>query len=61
VRRKRISSRIFARAEELDVILLLDEGDALLTRRTEVQNANDRYANLETNYLLQRLESFEGI
>jgi SpoVK/Ycf46/Vps4 family AAA+-type ATPase len=54
-------SRIFARAEELDVILLLDEGDALLTRRTEVQNANDRYANLETNYLLQRLESFEGI
>jgi hypothetical protein len=54
-------SRVFARAEELDVILLLDEGDALLTRRTDVHNANDRYANLETNYLLQRLESFEGI
>jgi len=54
-------SRVFARAEELDVILLLDEGDSLLTRRTDVQNANDRYANLETNYLLQRLESFEGI
>jgi ATPase family associated with various cellular activities (AAA) len=52
---------IFARAEELDVILLLDEGDALLTRRTNVQTSNDRYANLETNYLLQRLESFEGI
>lgn len=51
----------FARAEELDVILLLDEGDALLTRRTIVQTSNDRYANLETNYLLQRLETFEGI
>jgi hypothetical protein len=54
-------SQIFARAEELDVILLLDEGDALLTQRTAVQTANDRYANLETNYLLQRIESFEGI
>jgi hypothetical protein len=52
---------VFARAEELDVVLLLDEGDALLTRRTDVQTANDRYANLETNYLLQRLESYEGI
>ena len=53
--------RVFASAEELDIILLLDEGDALLTQRTGVQNANDRYANLETNYLLQRLESYEGI
>jgi hypothetical protein len=53
--------RVFARAEELDIILLLDEGDALLTQRTGVQSANDRYANLETNYLLQRLESYEGI
>jgi hypothetical protein len=54
-------NQIFSRAEELDVILLLDEGDALLTQRTSVQTSNDRYANLETNYLLQRLESFEGI
>lgn len=54
-------ARIFAFVEELDVILLLDEGDALLTRRTNVGSANDRYANLETNYLLQRLEAFEGI
>ncbi|HEY6190253.1 MAG TPA: ATP-binding protein [Pyrinomonadaceae bacterium] len=54
-------NRIFARAEELDVILLLDEGDALLTQRTSVQTSNDRYANLETNYLLQRLETYEGI
>ncbi len=54
-------NQVFARAEELDVILLLDEGDALLTRRTSVQTSNDRYANLETNFLLQRLETFEGI
>jgi hypothetical protein len=54
-------SQLFARAEEQDIILLLDEGDALLTARTDVRNANDRYANLETNYLLQRLEQYEGI
>jgi hypothetical protein len=54
-------ARVFAFVEELDVILLLDEGDSLLTQRTNVSSANDRYANLETNYLLQRLESFEGI
>jgi ATPase family associated with various cellular activities (AAA) len=54
-------NQVFSRAEELDVMLLLDEGDALMTRRTDVRNANDRYANLETNYLLQRLENYEGI
>ncbi|HQU81629.1 MAG TPA: ATP-binding protein [Pyrinomonadaceae bacterium] len=54
-------AKVFALVEELDVILLLDEGDSLLTQRTSVSSANDRYANLETNYLLQRLESFEGI
>jgi hypothetical protein len=53
--------RVLSRAEELDVVVLLDEGDALMTRRTEVANANDRYANLETNFLLQRLETFRGI
>jgi hypothetical protein len=53
--------QLFSRAEELDVVLLIDEGDALLTSRTAVQSSNDRYANLETNFLLQRLESYEGI
>ena len=53
--------RVLSRAEALDVILLLDEGDALLGSRTDVKSANDRYANLETNYLLQRLESYQGI
>jgi SpoVK/Ycf46/Vps4 family AAA+-type ATPase len=54
-------NEVFSRAEELDVVLLLDEGDALMTQRTDVQSSNDRYANLETNYLLQRLETYEGI
>ena len=53
--------RVLSVAEELDVILLIDEGDALLGNRTEVRSANDRFANLETNYLLQRLETYEGI
>jgi hypothetical protein len=52
---------LFGQAEELDVVLLVDEGDALMTRRTDVRSSNDRYANLETDYLLQRLESYEGI
>ena len=51
----------FAAAEELDAILLLDEGDALMTARTDVGSSNDRYANLETNFLLQRIECFTGI
>jgi hypothetical protein len=54
-------NRLFDSAEELDVMLLLDEGDALLTQRTDVHSANDRYANLETNFLLQRMETFQGI
>ena len=54
-------NQVFALAEELDVVLLFDEGDALMTQRTSVNNANDRYANLETNYLLQRIESYDGI
>jgi SpoVK/Ycf46/Vps4 family AAA+-type ATPase len=53
--------QVLSRAEALDVILLLDEGDSLLANRTEVKSANDRYANLETNYLLQRLETYQGI
>jgi SpoVK/Ycf46/Vps4 family AAA+-type ATPase len=53
--------RVLSLAEELDVVLLFDEGDGLLARRTSIQSSNDRYANLETNFLLQRLESFEGI
>lgn len=58
---EKMLDRAFAAAEERDIVLLLDEGDALMARRTDVGNANDRYANLETNFLLQRLENFSGI
>jgi hypothetical protein len=51
----------FAAAEECDVVLLLDEGDALMANRTAVGTSNDRYANLETNFLLQRVEAYDGI
>ena len=53
--------QVLTHAEALDVVLLLDEGDSLLGGRTDVKSANDRYANLETNYLLQRLENYQGI
>jgi hypothetical protein len=53
--------KVLTIAEELGVVLLLDEGDSLMARRTDVNDANDRYANLETNFLLQRLEGFSGI
>lgn len=53
--------RVLSAAQALDVMLLLDEGDALLAPRTEVGSSNDRYANLETNFLLQRLESHAGL
>lgn len=53
--------RAFCAAEDLDCILLIDEGDALMARRTDVGGANDRYANLETNFLLQRIEAFDAI
>lgn len=53
--------QLLSRAEALDVILLLDEGDGLMAQRTDVRSANDRFANLETNFLLQRLESHAGI
>jgi hypothetical protein len=54
-------SAVFERAAELDVVLLIDEGDALMTRRTDVHSSNDRYANLQTNHLLQQLEAHDGI
>ncbi|MBA3461691.1 MAG: ATP-binding protein [Deltaproteobacteria bacterium] len=52
---------LFDAAEAGHAILLFDEADALFGKRTDVKSSNDRYANLETNYLLQRLESFTGI
>ncbi|MBN8442669.1 MAG: ATP-binding protein [Thauera sp.] len=54
-------AELFARAEHADVVLLFDEADSLFGKRTEVKDANDRFANQQTNYLLQRIESYEGI
>jgi hypothetical protein len=54
-------ARIFEAAEAGHALLLFDEADALFARRTDVKSAVDRYANLEVNYLLQRIESFGGV
>jgi SpoVK/Ycf46/Vps4 family AAA+-type ATPase len=54
-------SRIFEAADAGHALLLFDEADALFGKRTEVKSAVDRYANLEVNYLLQRIESFGGV
>ncbi|WUJ32807.1 ATP-binding protein [Streptomyces sp. NBC_00388] len=53
--------RIFTEADRADAVLLFDEADAVFGKRSEVTSSNDRYANLESAYLLQRLESFDGI
>jgi len=52
---------LFDAAEAGHAILLFDEADSLFAKRTQVQSSNDRYANLEVNYLLQRMEAFAGI
>lgn len=52
---------IFEAAERAQAVLLFDEADALFGKRTEVSDAHDRYANLETAYLLSRLERFDGL
>ena len=54
-------SQLLARAEQADIVLLFDEADSLFGRRTEITDSNDRFANAQTNYLLQRIESYEGI
>jgi AAA+ superfamily predicted ATPase len=52
---------LFREAEAAGVVLFFDEADALFTQRTEVREARDRYANLETGFLLQRLEDHAGL
>jgi hypothetical protein len=54
-------ARIFAEARTGNAILFFDEADALFGKRTEVSDAHDRYANIETSYLLQQMEEYEGI
>jgi hypothetical protein len=54
-------STLFAAAEHADVVLFFDEADALFAARTEISDSNDRFANAQTNYLLQRIEDYDGI
>lgn len=53
--------KIFVKAEHKDWILFFDEADALFGKRSNVQNAHDKYANQEVSYLLQRVEDFPGL
>ena len=54
-------AKIFDEAETSHAVLFFDEADSLFAKRTEVKSSNDRYANLEVNYLLQRMETFDGV
>jgi len=53
--------RLFNAAESAGAILFFDEADALFGKRSEVKDSHDRYANIEISYLLQQLETFNGI
>ena len=53
--------RLFDAAEDGGAILFFDEADALFGKRSEVKDSHDRYANIEINYLLQRLEAYRGL
>jgi ATPase family associated with various cellular activities (AAA) len=54
-------AEVFDAGEDGQAIILFDEADSLFAKRTEVKSSVDRYANLEVNYLLQRLDTFEGV
>ncbi len=53
--------RIFDEAQDSHAMLLFDEADSLFGKRTELKSAQDRFANLEVNYILQRMETFDGV
>lgn len=53
--------QIFAAAEHSNNVLLFEEADALFGKRSEIHDAHDRYANIETSYLLQKMEQYEGV
>jgi hypothetical protein len=54
-------SALFRTAEEASAVLLLDEADELFGKRTGVKDGHDRYANIEINYLLQKMEDYKGL
>jgi len=53
--------KIFDEAQDAHAMLLFDEADSLFGKRTELKSAQDRFANLEVNYILQRMETFDGV
>jgi Winged helix domain, variant/ATPase family associated with various cellular activities (AAA) len=53
--------RVFGEADGVNGVLLFDEADAIFGKRSEVRDAHDRYANIEVAYLLQRMETFDGL
>ena len=53
--------KIFDAADQGGCVLLFDEADSVFGKRGEVRDSNDRYANTQVNYLLQRLETFNGL
>ncbi|MCR5774704.1 MAG: ATP-binding protein [Lachnospiraceae bacterium] len=53
--------KVFSLAERINAVLFFDEADALFGKRSEVKNSQDKYANSEISYLLQRVEAFDGI
>jgi hypothetical protein len=53
--------RVLKRASRTDAVLFFDEADALFGKRTEVRDAHDRFANTDTGYLLQAIESYQGV
>jgi len=54
-------ARLFDNAQRSNVMVFFDEADALFGQRTKVKDAHDRYANIEVDYLLQRIEAFDGV
>ena len=54
-------AKLLDRAERAHAVLLFDEADVLFVKRTDTRAAHDRYANLETGYLLGRIETYKGI
>ena len=54
-------NRVFEEAEFARAVILFDEADSLFGKRTEVKSSTDRYANLEVNFLLQKIEAFDGV
>jgi SpoVK/Ycf46/Vps4 family AAA+-type ATPase len=54
-------NRVFTEAETSNAILFFDEADAIFGKRSEVKDSHDRYANIEISYLLQRMETYDGV